>query len=93
MSWAPGTIILCVDDSGSDDALRHPWVVAGQYYTVRNRCHCIFTGEPGVRLEEITMDACPFSKRERGWRAARFIVAESTHSESERARQMSEVRV
>lgn len=84
MSWAPGTIVVCVDDRKPSDlrlmALSPVWVVRNQYYTIRD----CFLDEDGwcVRLNEIVCYLNPFRGLEQCWSKERFRLAESSHSEA-----------
>lgn len=98
MSWPVGTIVVCVDDSPSKSAavvIGSP-LVAGHHFTVRGWSGVADENSPGVLLYENRGDV---SHRWSGdgchdwpWNKARFRLAEGGACESERARQMSEVR-
>lgn len=92
--WAPGTIVVCVNDSPSADpragALAPEWVVRGSYYTVRD-CFYHVDGY-AVRLHEIRCLINPDWGVEQTWCASRFRLAESSHSEAGTVRQQEPVR-
>jgi hypothetical protein len=75
MSWPPGTIVVCVDDSGIWGILP---VVKGQYYTVRGyRMYWNAVEVPNVYLNEV-ISSLGRDGTEMGYKPRRFRIAETT---------------
>lgn len=82
MSWAPGTIVVCVDASPFVPTGNPVPLVRDEYYTIRStRLSRDQEAVPMVHLKEIVM---PIGCKgvEVGFAARRFRLAESTHSEA-----------
>ena len=95
MSWAPGTLVVCVDDRaplgahGEVYKVFGPPLQVGSYYTIRENCgpwdFVDNKGVCGVRLEENSRSLRVRSGKvyaDFPWGAVRFRLAESIHSEA-----------
>ncbi len=91
MSWAPGTVVMCVDARGADLPVQSKPLTQGEYYTIRLEFRNPCTGNQNVHLGEVVVsDTNPVTGMEVGFRKERFRIAESTHCESAARRKRQE---
>lgn len=98
MSWAPGTIVRCVNAVlAPEDFVQGAMLAAGAYFTIREVTPMMmFRRGPsqGVKLaENIRIQVHPgiTTYVDCEWDAIRFCLAEGAASESARARQLAEL--
>jgi hypothetical protein len=100
MSWAPGTVVVCVTDQSTPPIpgravarVIRDVLVVGHHYTVRHCEECDFSSgrKVGVWLNEIVR--VTEINRDAPYGSHRFRLAEGGQCEAERARSMKPVEV
>ncbi len=101
VNWAPGTLVICVDDGPYCSGLPVKTIglplVRGSVYTVRTfvSCYKFTTGtEDAVKVQECARVSQPSGVRvDDHFAASRFRLAEGGQCESTRAQAMKQVKV